>query len=412
MSEVLGNTGNRSEALKAVVKALHEGADPEEIKEAFAEVVRDATPAEIAQGEQELIEEGMPREEIQRLCDVHLALFSESLELEQALAPAGHPIRILMEEHAMLVRFAHRLRDLANELRGPEDLSVQQMERLDQITQHFRDSESHYLREENVLFPYLERHGITQPPAIMWMEHDKIRNIEKDLHGLVDRYQEIDPADFLHQLPQVATSLADMLSSHFQKENNILFPTALKIIGDSEWEDIRDQFDELGCTPFTPPAPKLRRLEAGVDTQNYEREDVMHFATGTLSMEQTEALLDTLPVDITFVDKDDRVGYFNQSGERIFPRTRAVIGRKVQQCHPEKSVHVVNQILQDFKSGSSDAAEFWIDLNGRLVHIRYYPVRNAAGDYLGCLEVTQDITEIKQIEGEKRLLSGKRRAAH
>ncbi|TKJ29776.1 MAG: histidine kinase [Chloroflexi bacterium B3_Chlor] len=406
MSEVFGNTGNRSAALKAVLKSLHDGADPEELKEAFAEVVRDTTPAEVAKVEQELIEEGMPREEIQQLCDVHLALFRESLEREQALAPAGHPVRILMEEHAILLRFAHELRELANELRGSEDLSVQQMERLDQIAQHFRHSESHYLREENVLFPYLEKHGITQPPAIMWMEHDKIRSIEKDLHGLVDAYQEMDPADYLNQLPQVATSLADMLSSHFQKENSVLFPTALKVIGDSEWEAIRDQFDELGYTPFTPPVPKLHRLETRLDTQNFEREGVMHFATGTLSKEQTEAVLNALPVDITFVDHDDRVRYFNESSQRIFPRTRAVIGRKVQECHPEKSVHVVSQILEDFRSGSSDVAEFWIDLKGRLVHIRYYPVRNATEDYVGCLEVTQDITDIRQIEGEKRLLSG------
>ncbi|MEO0107511.1 MAG: PAS domain-containing protein, partial [candidate division WOR-3 bacterium] len=112
----------------------------------------------------------------------------------------------------------------------------------------------------------------------------------------------------------------------------------------------------------------------------------------------------TLPVDITFVNKDDTVAYFSQTKDRIFTRTKAVIGRKVQQCHPQKSVHVVNQILEDFKNKKRDNANFWINMGGRLIYIRYFAVRNKNGEYLGCLEVTQDITEIQKITGEKRLL--------
>jgi hypothetical protein len=128
------------------------------------------------------------------------------------------------------------------------------------------------------------------------------------------------------------------------------------------------------------------------------------FETGELSTEELEAVLNTLPVDITFVDKEDRVRYFSRAKERIFPRTKAVIGRKVQQCHPQKSLHAVEQILNDFKNNERNAAEFWINLKERLIHIRYFAVRDKAGAYLGCLEVTQDITDIKKIEGEKRLL--------
>ncbi len=128
------------------------------------------------------------------------------------------------------------------------------------------------------------------------------------------------------------------------------------------------------------------------------------FETGSFSKEDLETLLNTLPVDITFVDKEDTVRYFSQTKERIFPRTKAVIGRKVQQCHPQKSLHVVNKILEDFKNNKRDVAEFWINLNNRLIYIRYFPVRNKNGEYIGCLEVTQDITDIKKIKGEKRLL--------
>jgi len=135
-----------------------------------------------------------------------------------------------------------------------------------------------------------------------------------------------------------------------------------------------------------------------------EREGAVTFETGTLSKEEIEAIFNNLPVDITFVDKDDTVRYFSQSKDRIFVRTNAVIGRKVQQCHPQKSVHVVNRLMEDFKGGRRDVGEFWINLEGRLILIRYFPIRSKNGEYLGCIEVTQDITNIKKIEGEKRLL--------
>ncbi|HIE34377.1 MAG TPA: DUF438 domain-containing protein [Candidatus Altiarchaeales archaeon] len=123
-----------------------------------------------------------------------------------------------------------------------------------------------------------------------------------------------------------------------------------------------------------------------------------------LSKDTINAIMDTLPVEVSFIDKEDSVRYFNKNGDRIFPRSRAIIGMKVQNCHPEKSLYKVNQILDDFKSGKRDRAEFWIDLNDRKIYIRYFAVRSKGGEYLGTLEVTQDITEIKKIEGEKRLL--------
>jgi len=135
-----------------------------------------------------------------------------------------------------------------------------------------------------------------------------------------------------------------------------------------------------------------------------EKECVLQLDTGNLSKEEIEAVFNTLPVDITFVDKNDTVRYFSQTKDRIFARPKAVIGRKVQQCHPQKSVHIVDRILQAFRNGSREVAEFWMNLEGRLIHIRYFPVRNRNGDYIGCLEVTQDITNIKKIEDERRLL--------
>ena len=123
-----------------------------------------------------------------------------------------------------------------------------------------------------------------------------------------------------------------------------------------------------------------------------------------LPHEVIEAMLDSLPVEISFVDKDDKVRYFNKNGKRIFPRPRTIIGRRVQDCHPKKSIHIVNKLLEDLKTKKRDFAEFWIDLKDRKVYIRYFAVRNSNGEYLGCLEVTQDITDVQKIRGEKRLL--------
>jgi len=136
-------------------------------------------------------------------------------------------------------------------------------------------------------------------------------------------------------------------------------------------------------------------------------EGILQFGTGSLSKEEVEAILDTLPVDVTFVDKEDAVKYFSKAEKRIFVRTKAVIGRKVQLCHPQKSVHIVNAILDAFKTGKKDVAEFWIQKDNRLIYIRYFAVRDKDKKYLGTMEVTQDITDIKKIEGKKRLLNWK-----
>jgi len=397
---------NKKEVLKGLLKRLHQGADPEEIKEEFREVLKGVTSPEIAKLEEELVREGMPAQEIRKLCDVHLAVFKESLEKAKPLAPPGHPIQILMEEHQIMLDFAAKLKNLTEIVKSARDFDSipEGMSKLEHIAKHFKESENHYLREENVLFPYIEKHGITQPPKMMWMEHDQIREIKKTLYQLLETHKDVGFKEFAEKLEQVSASLSEMLSGHFYKENNILFPTALKVMSEGEWTEVRSQFDELGYCCFTPQpaamaAEKMEKPESKPDAKG-----MVSFETGNLSEEEIESIFNSLPVDITFVDKDDKVRYFSQSKERIFVRTKAVLGLKVQDCHPQKSLHVVNQILEDFKKGKREVAEFWINFEGKLVHIRYFPVRNKKGEYLGCAEATQDIANLKKIKGEKRLL--------
>ena len=404
---------NKKRMLKELIKQLHAGASPQEVKERFKQVLEGISPLEIAKIEQELIKEGIPREEIQRLCDVHLAVFREQLEKQKLEIPPRHPINILMEEHKIMLQLSEKLNTIASRIQSISDISHadDDIKHLEHIAEDFLDAEKHYLREENVLFPFLEKHGITEPPAMMWKEHNQIREKKKRLHNIVQNRNAISFQDFKKQLGETARSLSNLLPSHFFKENNILFPAALRTVTSEEWKDIRKEFDEIGYCCFTPEhltaIPEVTEAEEQKPEAILTPEGLLRFETGTLSKDEIEAVLDTLPVDITFVDREDTVRYFNKSEERIFVRTKAVIGRKVQQCHPQKSIHIVNKILDSFKTGKKDVAEFWIKKGNRLVHIRYFPVRNKDGEYLGTMEVTQDITDIKKIEGEKRLLDWK-----
>jgi len=395
------------------MRQLHAGASPSEVKERFKQVLDGVTPLEIAKIEEELIKEGLPREEIQRLCDVHLAVFREQLETQKPEVAPESPVNILMEEHKILLQLLEKLSILSNKVQQAPDASSirEEISQMSQIANDLLDAENHYLREENVLFPILEKHGVTEPPAIMWMEHNQIREKKKQLRNLLNNYSSMNFQEFKTQLAETTQFLNNVLSSHIFKENNILLPTALRVVTEQELKDVRREFDEIGYCGFTPQHLIAKSVAEGIEKQRAEvvfaPEGLLKFFTGTLSKDEVEAVFDNLPVDITFVDKDDTVRYFNKSKERIFVRTEAVIGRKVQQCHPQKSVHMVNKILESFKNGRKDVAEFWIQKDNRLIHIRYFAVRDRDRKYLGTMEVAQDITDLKKIEGEKRLLDWK-----
>ena len=403
----------KKEGLKKLIENLHEGIDPEEAKKEFKEIIKDTGPDELAKAEEELVKEGMPREKLNKLCDVHLAVFKEQLDDKKILVPIGHPINILMEEHRLILEITEKLNRTAVSITQNKqkkfDAIKEQTVELIKIADHFKDSIKHYLREENVLFPYIEKHGLTEPPAQMWIDHDKIRDLEKDLYSLIERLEakSVKYDDFTNKLLKAVGSLAGMLTTHFFKENNILFPASLRLISQDEWKDIRKEFDEIGYCSFTPEEATKEFVTVKKEEKIPEEimmEGMIEFETGPLPLSFIEPILNTLPIDITFVDHEDKVRFFSKGEERIFVRTKAVIGRSVVNCHPEKSYSVVNQILEDFRAGKRKTAEFWIDIGERKIHIRYFAVHNKEGKYLGCLEASQDITDIQKLEGQKRLL--------
>jgi len=399
---------DKKRILKEILRQLHSGASPEELKEKFKHVLKDTSSEDIARIEQELVKEGMPREQLQKLCDVHLAVFAEQVQGQEIHLAAGHPINILMEEHRIMLERADRLKVLVGMIEKACDVVYvgDALKELQEIAKDFADSEKHYLREENVLFPTLEKHGVTEPPAVMWMEHNQIREVKKNLRSLVEKWNTIHFDEFKAKLADAAEPLCEILPSHFFKENNILFRTALKVITDSEWIDVQKEFDEIGYCCFTPKT-LIEATQATVAEKPKaatEQEGTVQFETGRLTKEEIEAILDTVPLDISFVDANDQVKYFNKAEKRIFVRTKAVLGRKVQMCHPQKSIHVVNKIVEAFKTGKKDVAEFWITLDNRFVHIRFFAVRDKNQRYLGTLEVVQDVTDIRKLEGQRKLL--------
>ncbi len=406
----MGEMAEKRRILKEIISQLHAGVPPQKVKENFKRVLEGISSEDIAKLEQELVKEGMPREELQRLCDVHLAVFSEQLEKQRLQIPPEHPINILMEEHKILQQLSEKLGIIIGLFEKVCDVVYvgDELKELQQIVGDFLDAENHYLREENVLFPVLEKHGIIEPPAIMWMEHNQLREKKKQLYNLTEKWNNMSFQDFKKNLTEIAKSLCNLLPSHIFKENNMLFPAALQVVTSEEWKEVRKEFEEIGYCRFTPQhlvAPKpTAKAEEQKPHAAAAPEGALQFENGSLSKEEVEAILDSLPIDISFVDQNDAVKYFNKAEKRIFVRTKAVIGRKVQLCHPQKSVHIVNKIVESFKAGEKNVAEFWINLNGRLIHIRYFAVRDKDGKYLGTMEVTQDLTDIKKIEGEKRLL--------
>jgi DUF438 domain-containing protein len=386
---------NKEEFLKGLIRKLHEEPDKlENIREDFMRVVRELTPVEIAQVEQKLVEEGMPPESIQLMCNIHLDVFKEALDEDSLHVDSWHPLHILIEEHRDILNRTKELRDLTGKIIA-RNYDSEDIRRLQSSIQYLDSLEAYFSKEENVLFPYLERHGLVQPPAIMWKEHDEVRNLRKKMKIEYENLKNGDP----NKVNELAITISELFTNHIYKEHKILFPSALKLLSNNEWESIRVEFDEIGYFSFEP-MPFVFSEEV---SKNNGVEGLVNLGSGFLKVDQLLLMLNSLPFDITFVDENDTVRYFSEGKERIFVRTRAIIGRKVQNCHPQKSAHVVNRILEDFKNGVRDVAEFWLNLGPKIVHIRYFALRDTLGKYAGTLEVTQEISSIKALEGEKRI---------
>lgn len=398
MSEEINNRKYRQQVIMDLLRQLHEGKTVDEVKSQFAEAFEGVSAEEIGAAEQALIEGGLPVSEVQRLCDVHAAVFEGSIEeIHRPSDPSeipGHPLNTLKRENRAVERLIEQIRGLLNRLPDSEEELKQRLGKLIEI-------ERHYLKKENLIFPYMEQYGITAPPKVMWGVDDEIRDELKDI--LSNMIAKNDAGSQKDAITALLKKIEDMIF----KEENIMLPMLVENLTQDEWKRIADESDEFGyCLISSVPVWNPTDYSAIKEIKEEKSEaGVINLPTGVLKLDELIAFLDTLPVDITFVDKDDTVKYFSQSKERIFPRTTAIIGRKVVNCHPPASAHIVTKIVEDLKAGVKDHEDFWIKAGEKYVYIRYFAVRDSEGKYLGTLEVTQDIKPIQDITGEKRLVS-------
>jgi DUF438 domain-containing protein len=402
MSEFINNNTLRQKKLKEIIMRLHNGEDFETVKADFEKHFSNVTAGEITQMETALVKEGMPVEHIQKLCDVHASVFKGTIEEihEQKNDEdiPGHPVYTFRKEDQAIEEFIH------NEI-IPIVNSYSENKK-DQLLDKFvtlKEIDKHYARKENLIFPYLEAAGITAPPKVMWGVDDEIRQLIKDTISLLENSSSDE------EITQAATLAIEKIKEMIFKDENILLPMAIDTLTSKQWKEVLDSSDEFGYFLVEPrkswAGPSKEEIVKEVKTEvTTNKEDVI-FEAGAMSPKELNALFNTLPLDITFVDKNDKVRFFSQGEERIFPRPKTIIGREVSNCHPPSSVHVVEQIVNDFKSGKKDHEDFWIKMKGMFVYIRYFAVRDENGEYLGVVELTQDIKPIQEIEGEKRLLT-------
>lgn len=408
MSEYINNREYRQKVLKELILELHDGKSVDEVKERFGKLIEGVSATEISAMENALMREGMPVSEVQRLCDVHAAVFKGSIaEIhmpEKQEDNPGHPVFTFKMENRALERLIRKkIRPLLdNFLTGAADNTVTELnERLKELW----EIDKHYLRKENLLFPFMEKYGIVAPPKVMWGVDDEIRAAIKEATMHIKE----ENGDREKTLEKIETAISKVEEMIF-KEENILFPMVLETLNEDEWLKIAKESSEIGYCLYEPKVewkPIRVNVEEKVQSKGEAPagEGYFTFESGILSGAEMEAMLNTLPVDITFVDKDGAVKFFTQGKERIFPRTKAIIGRQVQNCHPPASVHIVEQIVADFKTGKKEHEDFWIKMKDKYVLIRYFAVRNKNGEYMGTLEFTQDIAPLQAIEGEKRLTS-------
>jgi len=408
MSELINNQAMRIQTLKEVIQHLHRGEAPEAVRERLKAIISEVDASEIAAMEQQLMADGMSSEEVRSMCDMHADVLKDVMaepRVPKAL-PAGHPVDQFRKENQALGAAVQTARLRIACFAALPDEVTPRAERLDALAafQPLMDVEKHYRRKEQLVFSILERHGTSGPSKVMWGKDDEVRELLKPSLAAL-REETLTGAELKILKDTVLDPALTALEGMIYKEENILLPMTLGLFTEEEWAEIHRQSPEYGwClvapgTDYQPPQPRLVQ-----DALQLPPAKAVQFPSGTLSFEQLLGLFNNLPVDLTFVDAEDRVAFFSEGPDRVFERSRAIVGRAVQNCHPPKSVHIVEKILADFRAGTQSVAEFWIQMQGKFVHIRYFAIRSEAGAYLGTLEVTQDLTRLRALQGDRRLL--------
>ena len=395
----------RQEKLKELMLRLHQGEKEEIIQEEFNQYFDSISPYEIQVMERNLMQEGITYEEIMRLCKIHASLMSAKVESGEGMPDfekEGHPVMVLKKENLALRGAIDRIERLLQAYVSSKDEELlkglkRQISLLDQF-------ENHYLRKEYALFPIMESKGITAPPKVMWGVHDEIREIYKNFKQAFDEQAD----DVMDQFLAAKEELLEMTFN----EENILIPMVAQAFHVDDWEKMAQDTPQYGYCIVTPEAEwKVEKKPSTIQSKEEIQETGdIPLSTGSLSLEQLDLLLNLLPMELSFVDKDNIVKYYNEGNgeEKIFKRTKSAIGRDVINCHPPKSHAIVKQLFEQLRSGQKEKEEMWFKKEDKMIHVTYHAVRNAQGEYMGVLEYVQNIAPyVKNFESQplKRELS-------
>ncbi|MTI55848.1 PAS domain-containing protein [Geosporobacter ferrireducens] len=377
-----------------------------EMKASFEKV----TAQEFAICEQYLQQYGITDDVLAERMDEILEIFDGILVSNKLNLPSGHPIRTYLDEVEAIRKILNQMRDLLQK----KFIKNQWAELYDQLG----EINIHFSRKQNQLFPALESKGFDKPSKVMWTLENHIRDIIKKAKG----YLEADQDDaFLSLQDEVIEMVEDMMV----KEEEILYPTSMDLLSDEDFVEMRIGDDEIGYCLIEPPLPYGNKAGENIDisSKNELLKDlanllqkhgmlttksnhgILDVSQGKLTLEQINLIFKHLQVDLSFVDENEIVKFYSDTKHRVFPRSAGVIGRKVQNCHPRESVDTVEEIIRAFRSGEQDEAEFWLEISGKFIYIIYNAVRDEDGNFRGVLEMMQDVTRIRSLEGSQRLLS-------
>lgn len=316
--------------------------------------------------------------------------------IDKSALPQGHPVQIYLEEKELIQSLAQELQNT-----DPEE----EYQKFYNVFNQLQQIERRFERKENQLFPMLEKKGWNGPSQGMWSFHDNLREQFRLLR------KKIESRDF-EEARRDSNYLVSGIFRLLVVEETVLFPNSLQMLQEEDWIQVRKGEEEIGWMLQETPAEWPQQETYIHPSQDHSKrelsfslEDKAHYDEGYMSVDQVNLLLKTMPLDITYVDENDKVIFYNRGEERVFPRSAGIIGREVKFCHPPKSVGTVLKILEEFRKGTKNEASFWINFKERLIYIRYFAVRDKEQNYRGVIEMSQDITDIKKIEGEKRLLN-------
>ena len=407
MSELINNSHERKAKLKKLILKLHSGSGEETVRKELIETLSQIPYGEVVEVEQELIGEGLPESEVLKLCDAHSAVLEGRIDLSGSKAiPAGHPVDVMKKENTELKKVTSQISRILMETDFDKKIDLKEtIFKLHSLYNSLWDADKHYQRKEYLIFPFLENQGITGPPKVMWGKHDEIRELIKGSIEIL-KTEIISREELLASSEIVLLPAVKGVNEMIPKEEEILFPMALDKLTEKEWYEISRQSLEIGYCLYDPQTDwKPSWIKETTISELQSAGGNIKLPSGSFNTEELLAILNTLPVDITFVDRNDKVKYFSQTADRIFQRSRAILNRDVRHCHPPASAHVVHKIIEDFKNGLQNRAPFWINMDGKMIHIEYFALRDEKGNYLGTLEVSHNVQVYRELEGEQRILS-------